>query len=171
MKIVSATIQNSSRYVMSTLKNTFKAVLLEKVGSGQGSWGVGFVRARGPDAHRKLGHGRQSPTSAPCRPIGMPQQQLVHAGVGTVRGLVRLGHAGTAHWDGDVMFGVHRATAGAGRRAPQHHSWREDRCAAKAEVLLTVEPSQAASAQAVGFGQVPWKASGVVGNPADRARE
>jgi hypothetical protein len=132
---------------------------------------VGFVRARGPDACRKLGHGGQSPASAPRRPVGGPQQQLVHAGVRTVRGLVRLGHAGAAHRDGDVVFGVHRAAARAGRCAPQHHGWREDGCAAKAEVLLPVEPGQAASAQAVGFGQVPRKASRVVGNPADRARE
>lgn len=124
----------------------------------------------GPGDAGSLAIGRQSPASAPCQPISRPQQQLVHAGVGTVRGLVRLGHAGTAHWDGDVVFGIHRAATCAGRRAPQHHGWREDGCAAKAEVLLTVEPGQAALAQAVGFGQVPWKASGVVGNPADRAK-
>lgn len=104
-------------------------------------------------------------SSAPRRPVSGPQQHLVHAGVGTVRGLVRLGHTGTAHRDGDVVFGVHRAATRAGRRAPQHHRRREDRCAAKAEVLLTVEPGQTASAQAVGFGQVSRKASGVVGNP------
>lgn len=109
-------------------------------------------------------------SSAPRRPVSGPQQHLVHAGVGTVRGLVRLGHTGAAHRDGDVVFGVHRAAARAGRRAPQHHRRREDGCAAKAEVLLTVEPGQTASAQAVGFGQVSRKASGVVGNPADRAR-
>lgn len=133
--------------------------------------GMGFVRARGPDAYTKLGHGRQSPASAPRRPIGGPQQQLVQAGVGTVRRLVRLGHAGAAHRDGDVVFGVHRAAAHAGSGAPQHHGRREDRRAAEAEVLLTIEPGQATSAQAVGFGQVPRKASWVIGNPADRARK
>lgn len=63
------------------------------------------------DRCRKPGGGGQSPASAPSWPVVGPEEQfgswLVHAGVGAVRGLVRLGHAGAAHRDGDVVFGVH----------------------------------------------------------------
>lgn len=109
MKIVSASIQNSLRHVVSTLKNTniFKAhvaVPWGKVGSGGGGEQCGGQM-------QEAGRWRQSPASAPSWPVVGPEEQLgswlVHAGVGAVRGLVRLGHAGAAHRDGDVVFGVH----------------------------------------------------------------
>lgn len=172
MKTVPATLQNSHRHVVSTLKNknllkAYVAVPLEKAAAGR----LGY---RGLAARRSWAW----QASAPRRPVGGPQQQLgsrlVQAGVSAVRGLVRLGHAGAAHRDGDVVFGVHGAAPRAGSRAAQHHGRGVDRRTAKAEVLLSEEPRQAAAAQAVGLRQVPWKASRVVGNsvsPASRRRK
>ena len=96
--------------------------------------------------------------------------RLVQAGVGTVCILVWPGHAGAAHGDGEVLLGVDCAAARAGRGPAQDHRGHEHQGAAQPHVLLPARPGQAAPAQAVGLGQVPGEAAGVVGDPAGRGR-
>ncbi|TEA24164.1 hypothetical protein DBR06_SOUSAS2610122 [Sousa chinensis] len=96
--------------------------------------------------------------------------RLVQAGVGAVCILVWPGHAGAAHGDGDVLLGIDGAAARAGRGPAQDHRGHEHWGAAQPHILLPARPGQAAPAQAVGLGQVPGEAAGVVGDPAGRGR-
>lgn len=118
----------------------------------------------GPVHHwaRFLGPGVPGGPSGPGR--------LVQAGVGSVRILVRPGHTGAAHGHSDILLDVDSATTCTARGAAQDHRGHEHWGAAQAHVLLPAWPGQAAPAQAVGLGQVPWEAARVVGDPVGRGR-
>lgn len=89
--------------------------------------------------------------------------------VGVVAGRRR--HTGAAHGDGHILLSVDSAAACAARCAAQHHGGQQHGRTAQAQVLLAAWARQAAAAQAVGLGQEPREAGGVVGDPAGRGRQ